>query len=406
MKRWAFCLGIFVLPCFGAASRAADAFSLKDGDRVVFLGNTLIEREQRHAYWETALVRRFPSKNIVFRNLGWSGDTVFGEARARFGSTEAGFTHLREHVLSLNPTVIVLGYGTNESFEGPAGLPRFLEGCKRLTTTLAPTNARLVWLSPLRQETMPPPLPEPTEQNKNLKLYRDALAEFATKNKQLFVDLFTLVGDASIRTGPLTDNGIHLTAQGYWRSALALEHGLGLTEPVWKGHLKSSGEIVAAEGTKIKMLPGNGMRWEVNDAILPYPSAPEKNARTQAGGDPVRLLRIEGLAPGKHTLTIDGQPAATASAEEWSRGVVPRRGPEFDQVEQLREAILAKNLLYFHRWRPQNETYLTGFRKHEQGRNASEIPEFDPLVAKKEEEIVKLSSPRPHTYEIKPGADR
>jgi hypothetical protein len=86
--------------------------------------------------------------------------------------------------------------------------------------------------------------------------------------------------------------------------------------------------------------------------------------------------------------------------------VVPRRGPEFDQVEQLREAILAKNLLYFHRWRPQNETYLTGFRKHEQGRNASEIPEFDPLVAKKEEEIVKLSSPRPHTYEIKPGADR
>ena len=72
----------------------------------------------------------------------------------------------------------------------------------------------------------------------------------------------------------------------------------------------------------------------------------------------------------------------------------------------MRAAIVAKNRLYFHRWRPQNETYLFGFRKHEQGKNAVEIPQFDPLVAKKEEEILKLSTPRPHTYEIKPGADR
>jgi hypothetical protein len=33
--------------------------------------------------------------------------------------------------------------------------------------------------------------------------------------------------------------------------------------------------------------------------------------------------------------------------------------------------------LFFHRWRPANWTYLFGFRKHEQGRNAVEIPRFD-----------------------------
>ncbi len=39
-----------------------------------------------------------------------------------------------------------------------------------------------------------------------------------------------------------------------------------------------------------------------------------------------------------------------------------------------------KDQLFFHRYRPQNETYLFLFRKHEQGNNAVEIPQFDPLI--------------------------
>ena len=49
--------------------------------------------------------------------------------------------------------------------------------------------------------------------------------------------------------------------------------------------------------------------------------------------------------------------------------------------------MLQKNRLFFHRWRPANETYLFLFRKHEQGQNAKEIPMFDPLIAEKEKEI-------------------
>jgi hypothetical protein len=58
--------------------------------------------------------------------------------------------------------------------------------------------------------------------------------------------------------------------------------------------------------------------------------------------------------------------------------------------DELRKAVIAKNQLFFYRWRPQNETYLFGFRKHEQGKNAKEVAEFDPLVGKAEEEIQKL----------------
>jgi hypothetical protein len=53
----------------------------------------------------------------------------------------------------------------------------------------------------------------------------------------------------------------------------------------------------------------------------------------------------------------------------------------------LRETIVAKNHLFFQRWRPQNEIYLFGSRKHEQGRNGAEIPQFDPLIAEKEQLI-------------------
>ena len=64
-------------------------------------------------------------------------------------------------------------------------------------------------------------------------------------------------------------------------------------------------------------------------------------------------------------------------------------GSGFDQVKL--ELQNWKNKLFFNRWRPQNETYLHGFRKHEQGNNAKEIPQFDPLIANKDKNIQKIA---------------
>jgi hypothetical protein len=52
-----------------------------------------------------------------------------------------------------------------------------------------------------------------------------------------------------------------------------------------------------------------------------------------------------------------------------------------------------------------NCTFLFLFRKHEQGNNAVEIPQFDPLIAKAEESIRRLRQPRIHTCEIIRRAD-
>jgi hypothetical protein len=388
-------------------SRAAEGFTLHEGDRVVLLGNTLIEREQRYGYWETALTRRFPS--VTFRNLGWSGDTVFGDARAGFGTQADGFRHLKEHVLALKPTVLLIGYGTNESFDGPGGLPRFARGLNTLLDTLAPAQARVVLLSPLRQEDLGRPLPDPAEQNKNLRQYADAIRDTAAKRDCHFVDLFDLLGGGPSAAPPLTDNGIHLTAWGYWHSTPILERGLGLAEQSWRVEIKTGQGQADAEGT----LSAHGARVEavplclrVTDAMLPLPPRPRDGAPRQPSTSSGRILQVKGLAPGSYTLAIDGKKIVSAKADQWASGVAIDRGAEFEQAERLRQAIIAKNRLYFYRWRPENETYLFGFRKHEQGQNAREIPQFDPLVVEKEKEIAKLRVPVPRTYELRAETKR
>jgi hypothetical protein len=59
------------------------------------------------------------------------------------------------------------------------------------------------------------------------------------------------------------------------------------------------------------------------------------------------------------------------------------------QDPALASLILKKEELFFHRHRPQNETYLLLFRKHEQGNNAVELAQFDPLVDAADQEIWK-----------------
>jgi hypothetical protein len=116
--------------------------------------------------------------------------------------------------------------------------------------------------------------------------------------------------------------------------------------------------------------------------------------------DPGFFLEVKGLPAGRYELRSDGRPIAARSADEWARGVRIADGADLDQVERLRTTINRKNLLFFHRWRPQNITYLFGFRKHEQGKNAIEIPRFDPLVAEQEQEIARLRKPVAHAYEL------
>lgn len=269
-------------------------FEFKDGDRVVWLGNTLVEREQRYGYWETALLAANEDKNVTLRNLGWSGDTVFGDARASFdfNKPNAGFDLLVKETLKHEPTVIFISYGTNESFEGKDGLPKFEKGLERLLDALKPTKARIVLFSPMQFQKSAS-LPDPKPMNERLALYRDAIKALAEKRKHYFANLYDKV---LVQEGPVSDNGIHLNEGGYQLTATLFLHTLGLENP--------------------------------------------------------RLST--------------------------------------EKLEALRKSVIAKNELFFHHWRPQNYTYLFGFRQREQGNNAKDTKEFKALTDKADEEIAKI----------------
>lgn len=292
-----------------AADPPKDPFAFADGDRVVFLGGTLIEREQKYGYWELALTLKNKDKNVVFRNLGWSGDTVWCESRGSFGGQPEGFKKTIELVKELKPTVIVMCYGQVESFDGKDGVKKFTEGLEKLIDAVSVTKARVVLMTPTPFENVKP-ITDAKEKNENLKLYVDATKVVAEKRKLEVVDLFGRKQMDELSKGQRwSENGYHMSGEGYRASTRTL-----FTDNIYKYI---------------------GPEIEVGSS---------------------------------------GNPSAEVQAR-WK------------QKDELRLAILAKNELFFHRWRPQNLTYLTGFRKHEQGNNAKEIVQFDPLVEKAEKEI-------------------
>jgi len=302
--------------------RAAEPVEIKEGDRVLLLGDVLLERENTYGYLETRMHEQFPAQKFSVRNLSWAGDTPLGWSRASFDPPAKGFDRLKEQIALVKPTVVFLGYGMAASLQEitdrsgdwtlnpdptrygaePMTAARFKGELARLMDAIkegaAGAPVRFVLLSPIRHEDLRakrPNLPDPAPHNALLAEYTKAISELATERNVAFVDLFT-----SEPPFPATDNGIHLSWNGEYFHSFTIGKALGWNAP----------------------------------QIVP----PEKR-------------------------------------------------------EPIRTAILRKNALWFHRTRPANETYLTGFRKHEQGQNAKEIPEFDPLVEAADAEIDRVKRP-------------
>lgn len=398
---------LLVLMAVVASTALADEphrFAFHNGDRIVLVGDTLIERDQRYGYLETWLTVLHPDKDLTFRNLGWSGDTVAGLSRAGFDPPEAGYRQLIEQVKAAKPTVLIVGYGMADSFDGEAGLSRFVEGLNRFLDTVAKPEMRVILLSPIAHAPKSGTLPDPSAHNAALEQYSRAIADVAKARGARFIDLFGPSRDREQRAS-ITDDGIHLTERGYRDLAGWIVRALDPQAADEKSEafldLKGKGTIrpSAAKVQGTIEHEGSAIRFQLARRTIATLSVSDDRPPADAG----LWLKVEGLATGRHELNIDGYPVATRSAEEWARGVMVPVPPDHEQFEKLRAAIHQKNRLFFHRWRPQNITYLFGFRKHEQGNNAVEIPQFDPLVAEQEKAIAHLRRPACHTYTLVPA---
>src|SRR5688500_7345620 len=169
-------------------------FQFNDGDRVVFLGDTMMEREGNYGYIEATITSRLQGKKVIFRNLAWSADTVLGEWRASFDPPEKGFERLQEQLQAIKPTVAFLAYGMAESFKADAGLEKFRKDINTLIETISeiskPTTVRFVIVTPLFHENLGGPLPKADEHNAQLAKYTATLRDIASERKARLIDVF------------------------------------------------------------------------------------------------------------------------------------------------------------------------------------------------------------------------
>lgn len=213
----------------------AQAFAPKKGAHVVLIGNTFVDRMQHYNHFEALLHQNFPDRQLVVRNMGWSADEPALMPRP------LDFGDVHTHLTRQKADVILMGFGMNESFKGPAGLPQYEKDLTAFIRALqtrkynGATAPQLVLISPIAHEALGGHYPDPTEHNRNLALYTEAMRKVAKRAGVRFIDLFAPSAAAMTgpKTAPLTINGIHLTGQGYRLAGrwMAAQLGLKVVSP-------------------------------------------------------------------------------------------------------------------------------------------------------------------------------
>lgn len=223
------------------------------GERIVFLGNGLAERDVYFSRMETELHLRYPEKQLIVRNMGRPGDTPgFRPHPARvsqwaFPGADQFHPELNSHfgkgffptpdqwLTHLRADTILAFFGYNESFDGPSRVGNFeaeLEAFVRHTLSKAYNGEaapRLVLVTPIAFEdlTARKDLPDGKKENANLALYSEAIRRVGRKHGLTVVDFFEATRKRNSRKGqsPLTINGFAPTEAGYAELGVLLADG-------------------------------------------------------------------------------------------------------------------------------------------------------------------------------------
>ena len=221
----------------------------REGETIVFLGNTLAARMEHYNFFETTLHQQFPEKQITFRNMGFPGHTpafrpeagsedpwAFPGAqkfrpdiKGHFGTGH--YPSPDEWLTIVKANTIVAFFGFNESFDGEQGvanfkneLSAFVDHTRSRSYSRGGQAPRLVLATPIAMQQHPDYfLPDAGARNALLKKYADVVRAVANEKQVGFVDLFTPT-EAWFRetNAPLTINGVHLSAEGYQKLAPVL----------------------------------------------------------------------------------------------------------------------------------------------------------------------------------------
>lgn len=216
---------------------------LEKGSHISLIGGNLASRMINFDHFETELQLRYPSSELIVRNLGDGGDTPgfrptpnrndswafpgaekFQTEYANKSYNEGHMETPDEWLTRLHTDIVVGFFGFSESFKGEEGLANYKGELEAfIKHTLAQkyngkAAPQLALVSPVAFEDLSAKIdvPDGKTANANIALYVKAMKEVAAKNNILFVDVFTPSQKWYAESkADLTIDGSQLNDEGY-----------------------------------------------------------------------------------------------------------------------------------------------------------------------------------------------
>ena len=430
-----FGFGLLLLSVLGCCGRAAD-FLIHDGDRVVFLGDSITEQRLYTTYIEAYALTRHPEWKLWFRNVGWGGDTSWLRQRSHpdeaklFGAdpgtqqemVEKAVKHgLDRDVLPLKPTFVTVNFGMNDhSYQAfrPDIFGAYARSQTEIAQVLEASGARVAFLTPQPiEDKRPDPDQDPRDQS--LRRFSDGLREVAAKEHAAFVDQFDPYMAMLLRERPSHANGyvgggdaVHPGPIGHTVMAWAILKGLQADALVSRVVIDAGSGKISTEGCKVEGFDhsGNQYHFERRDDALPMPI--DERAEPALKLAPILQdldryeLQVNGLPAGNYQLSIDGEPVGTATSEQLAAGwnLADQAGPITRQARQVLRLVFEKNNVYFKRWRDVQLYVLPDWARSAdvEARRAAELAKLDQEISDAEAQIDAARKPAPHRFELKP----
>lgn len=403
-----------------AVPASAQEFFLKKGDVIVMMGDSITEQRLYSNYVELWCQTRFPSYNLVFRNVGIGGDRSTG-----------GNSRFQRDVVAHKPTVLTVDFGMNDgnynlkAFDEKA-FATYMKGLQGIADQAKKAGIRVAWITPQPVEHNPGDAKE--AYNATLEKFSAGVGQIAKSNGGLFVDQFhpywavvKKARDAGEKGRITGGDAVHPGPPGQAVMAAAIVKGMGLPRLVAALEIKcgDSATETVSKNCAVQQVAGNatGVKLQRTDAALPF--FPEQ-AKSILKWAPLLeelneySLKVTGLKAGKYDIKLDGKKLASHSDTELAQGVnlaaaVLAAGPIADQVQDIVKAVTDKTN-YFHgkiysplvlgRNIAKNPDFKDvpkdGIEKHRQALIAERLqkmPEYDAAIRK-------ALAPRTHQVEI------
>lgn len=412
-------------------AQTSTEFFLHDGDTpMVFVGDSITEQRMYTALIEAYTLSRFPTWKITFRNSGWSGDKATLQLRGPDFNAS-----LQRDILSLQPKAATIDYGMNDANEGDAGLAKYTEYETKLVEALKKAGTRVALLTSTPREGYETGLPAGNKSNPMLQKYADALKDVATKENVLFIDQYTpfvktiedgrvagvLSPNASVQPVMrlISPDGVHPELGGHFLMATIILRGMKAPALVSSASLDATAKSTSsAQGCTIEWqdAPAGSVQFKRTDNCLPWPVPNDSRidlVMKIPGFDPATWLnqyelKVANLTEASYTLSIDDKEIGTYAAADLAKGVnlgFMRKGPIFDQGQKLYQAIVAKNEVYYTRWRGVQIARLDGWIAKVPGiedARTAELARMDKIIADDEAKIDELRKPVPHVFKLTP----